>query len=116
MSETTRIDGAWSFWGSWGQCDVTCGNGTRSRVRTCDNPAPAHGGNVCPGDREQTITCIVNQCPVGWTAWSGWTSCSVTCGTGLRKRSRSCQNPMTSLINDSCSGDPTQFQTCTDKA
>ncbi|XP_052812090.1 EMILIN-2-like [Mya arenaria] len=23
---------------------------------------------------------------------------------------------MTSLINDSCSGDPTQFQTCTDKA
>ncbi|WAR08196.1 TSP1-like protein [Mya arenaria] len=53
---------------------------------------------------------------VGWTSWSGWTSCSVTCGTGLQKRSRSCQNPMTSLINDSCSGDPTQFQTCTDKA
>ncbi|XP_052809330.1 coadhesin-like [Mya arenaria] len=167
------IDGSWSVWGSWGRCDVTCGNGTKSRVRSCNNPAPAHGGDDCQGAKEQTSTCVVNpcpvnggwsgwslwgscssscgigmqrrdrtcdnplsskdgnpcfgdsvdnrictdvQCPVGWNSWSGWTSCSVTCGTGLQRRYRSCQNPMTSLINDSCSGDPTQFQTCTDKA
>ncbi|WAR08197.1 HMCN1-like protein [Mya arenaria] len=119
----TQVDGAWSFWSSWGQCDVTCGNGTRSRVRTCDNPAPAHGGNVCPGDRDQTITCIVNQCPdlltqniiyfkVGWMTWSDWSSCNEACGLGQRQRSRSCQNPLASLINNSCSGNAEETQIC----
>ncbi|WAR08191.1 SEM5B-like protein, partial [Mya arenaria] len=109
------IDGAWAVWSSWGQCDVTCGSGTRSRVRPCDNPAPAHGGDVCQGEKEQTIACVVAPCTVGWTQWSEWSSCSVRCGTGLQKRSRSCQNPTASHINDSCTGDPLEFNTCTNK-
>ncbi|WAR08201.1 ECT-like protein [Mya arenaria] len=53
------IDGSWSVWGSWGRCDVTCGNGTKSRVRSCNNPAPAHGGDDCQGAKEQTSTCVL---------------------------------------------------------
>ncbi|WAR08205.1 TSP1-like protein, partial [Mya arenaria] len=106
-------DGSWSAWGSWGQCDVTCDNGTISRVRACDNPAPAHGGDDCPGDKEQTTTCVMNHCPgMGWSTGSDWSICSVTCGTGLRQRSRSCQNPLASLMNNSCSGNAEETQMC----
>ncbi|WAR08194.1 TSP1-like protein, partial [Mya arenaria] len=45
---------------------------------------------------------------VGWTTWSNWSACSVTCE---RQRSRSCQNPLASLMNNSCSGDAEETQT-----
>lgn len=29
-----------------------------------------------------------------WAVWSTWTSCSHTCGTGVRHRNRLCNNPL----------------------
>jgi len=57
------VDGGWNVWGAWGLCSVTCGDGSMSRARTCDNPSPAHGGNDCVGSNQQTTMCSSDQCP-----------------------------------------------------
>ena len=62
------MNGGWSVWAGWSECDVTCGSGTRSRTRSCDNPAPAHGGEDCAGADHNTDVCVLNTCPgrVDW--------------------------------------------------
>ena len=48
----------------------------------------------------------------GWSTWSAWGSCSVTCGMGTRSRTRSCTNPTPSNGGASCSGISSQTQIC----
>ncbi|KAJ7382982.1 hypothetical protein OS493_031484 [Desmophyllum pertusum] len=38
-----------------------------------------------------------------YSQWSPWTECSVTCGTGLRSRNRSCTNPPPAPYGNDCS-------------
>ena len=42
------VDGGWSKW-EHGPCTKTCGGGTMSMIRQCNNPEPSCGGNVCVG-------------------------------------------------------------------
>ena len=46
----------WGTWGTWTACSVTCGGGTRTRTKLCDNPAPANGGADCAGDTNSDNT------------------------------------------------------------
>ena len=57
------VDGKWKVWSGWSSCSVSCGNGQRSRSRSCTNPAPLHGGRVCIGDKTDAQSCTVKQCP-----------------------------------------------------
>ncbi|XP_048741739.2 integumentary mucin C.1-like isoform X2 [Ostrea edulis] len=64
------VDGGWTDFGAftkWTCCDVTCGGGitTRKQVRTCTNPAPAHGGKNCSGPsvKIEKTDCNLTQCP-----------------------------------------------------
>ena len=42
------VNGNWAAWGDWTPCSATCGaDGTRSKNRTCTDPAPQHGGDQC---------------------------------------------------------------------
>nr|XP_022322146.1 uncharacterized protein LOC111123822 isoform X3 [Crassostrea virginica] len=59
------VDGEWSDWQNWGQCSVSCENGTMVRQRQCDNPAPAYGGHNCSGADQETKACDSGKpCPV----------------------------------------------------
>ncbi|CAC5418756.1 HMCN [Mytilus coruscus] len=78
------IDGAWSQWGSFGQCSVTCGGGQYTRSRTCSDPYPQNGGLPCSGDSSEYENCNTQACPTASSGQyvqmcpSGW----FTCATG----------------------------------
>lgn len=58
------VHGMWSLWGLWTDCSSTCAGGTRSRLRTCDNPLPSLGGAPCDGLPEDKELCNMNMgCP-----------------------------------------------------
>ena len=64
MENTTylSVDGGYGTWGSWGLCSLSCGNGTRSRERLCDSPAPVGAGLPCVGDDTEYETCNPESC------------------------------------------------------
>lgn len=57
------MDGNWSAWTPFSSCSNTCGDGIKSRHRTCSNPAPLHGGKFCSGTKTETMTCSDGPCP-----------------------------------------------------
>jgi len=48
----------------------------------------------------------------GWSEWSQWASCSVTCGTGKESRFRYCNNPTPTDGGRFCDGAPIEWQPC----
>ena len=57
------VDGGWIDWGHWNTCTFTCGNGTQTWSRTCNNPTPSDGGETCHGINTDTHICNLNTCP-----------------------------------------------------
>lgn len=57
------VRGAWSLWSSWGNCSVTCENGTRTRTRVCNHPPPNFGGRECPDTDIEYKPCTMIMCP-----------------------------------------------------
>ncbi|XP_053393892.1 SCO-spondin-like isoform X2 [Mercenaria mercenaria] len=104
------VDGAWTLWSKWNECNVTCGGGTSSRFRFCSESA--HGGSNCTGPSEEFRDCNIHECPVDgvWEAWSNWTECTRTCGTGERQRFRDCDGPYYGGAN--CTGPWDEQETC----
>jgi len=93
------VDGGYGEWGEFSKCTVTCGGGVRHRTRECNNPKTVLPGKTCEeqglGSNEEMETCNVESCPVngGYTEWSEFSECTVTCGGGVRERTRECSNP-----------------------
>ncbi|XP_056001739.1 coadhesin-like [Ostrea edulis] len=117
-SKPCPVNGKWTGFGAstnWTPCNVTCGGGTttRKQVRTCTNPAPAHGGTHCSGSsvKIEKRDCNLNPCPVNgkWIlfgSFTKWTPCNITCGGGIttRQQDRSCTNPSPAHGGKQCSG------------
>ncbi|XP_075873317.1 semaphorin-5B-like isoform X2 [Nelusetta ayraudi] len=102
-------NGGWTPWSSWSPCSSSCGIGFEVRQRSCNNPAPRHGGRVCVGQsREERLCNEKKPCPlpVLWTAWGPWAQCSAECGGGVHSRTRSCQN------GSSCPGCSLEYKAC----
>lgn len=57
------VDGSWSCWSSWSKCSVICGGGHYMRTRTCSNPPPAYGGDICLGLHTEEALCNTQPCP-----------------------------------------------------
>ncbi|KAJ8310624.1 hypothetical protein KUTeg_012489 [Tegillarca granosa] len=116
------IDGGWSSWGSYSSCSQTCKpygttqTGTKSRTRLCNNPTPKYDGKQCAGSGTESVSCSSSTtCPIhgNWGSWGSWGSCSVTCASGTKSRSRSCNNPSPAYGGNNCAGSSTSSTTCT---
>ena len=84
------IDCLPSAWGSWTTCDRTCAGGTQTRTRSIVQRA-ALGGKPCNSPHTGARACNASPCPVHCvvTAWSDWSACTQSCGTGSTNRVRS---------------------------
>lgn len=57
------VDGNWSEWSLWEECSRNCGQGNRTRIRTCSDPPAQHGGRTCEGKAVEVIMCSLRPCP-----------------------------------------------------
>lgn len=99
----------WAEWSSWSTCKRACGEGSQHRVRQCDS-------QPCEGSAIQTRVCNVHPCRGNgndngngegeWSCWTDWSECSVSCGLGVRMRTRECLGPENckgpSFVRESC--------------
>nr|XP_034336498.1 hemicentin-1-like isoform X9 [Crassostrea gigas] len=108
------VDGGWSGWNHPSACSVTCGGGVRTRTRTCNHPTPAYGGHQCRGESHMSEHCNGNHCPVngGWSGWNHPSACSVTCGGGVRTRTRTCNHPTPAYGGLQCRGESHMSEHC----
>lgn len=110
------VHGGYSQWSAYGPCTSTCGRGEKARIRTCTNPAPAHGGRTCDylGLAEEKAKCNLRACPIDgeYTKWSVFTPCTKSCGTGQKTRIRLCSNPAPQHGGKPCVGSFIDVQEC----
>jgi len=113
-----KVDGGYTNWSKWSKCSVACGDGVQYRTRSCTNPKPANGGKKCFGNSKETKSCKGTFCPVdgGFTPWSQWGECSVTCGDGIKHRTRSCTNPKPQHGGKKCLGNSRETDRCQKEA
>ncbi|WAR26351.1 HMCN1-like protein, partial [Mya arenaria] len=101
------------MWGNWTECSVTCGEGQRSRYRTCSDPEPDFGGENCTiGNPVLTESCSNVACPVdgGWGTWESWSACD--CNDDEKNRKRTCDSPSPVGAGKQCEGNSTETVDC----
>lgn len=107
------VDGKWSRWSSWLPCSHTRlanhGDQCLCRVRSCDSPKPSSKGRECDGHSIEVSNCTVHG---GWTQWSHWSACSMTCGTAHQMRTRTCSSPSPEHGGRTCDGEDSEEIEC----
>ncbi|XP_061167956.1 serine-rich adhesin for platelets-like [Saccostrea echinata] len=56
-------NGGLSNWTPWGSCSKTCGSGTQTRNRACNNPTRKRFGADCVGPLTESQDCNTQLCP-----------------------------------------------------
>ncbi|KAK3097672.1 hypothetical protein FSP39_011969 [Pinctada imbricata] len=52
------VNGGWSSWSHWSDCDSPCGYGSQIRLRKCSNPPPTKLGHRCTGSFQESRFCL----------------------------------------------------------
>lgn len=88
----------WSPWTPWSDCSASCSPALRQRH--CPRPTgrapssvallPPPPRSSCPLSTSHSSLCCP---PRGWGPWGPWSSCSRSCGGGLRSWTRACDQP-----------------------
>ena len=62
-----KVNGGYGAWSDNDKCSKSCGSGTKTRRRLCNNPTPKNGGDDCSklGPANQSVTCNPQVCPPG---------------------------------------------------
>ncbi|WAR11241.1 ATS14-like protein [Mya arenaria] len=55
---------------------------------------------------------VANTTDGGWSDWTFWNTCPVTCGISMVTRSRSCDNPTPRMFGRQCVGNHQEWKTC----
>ncbi|XP_059172831.1 uncharacterized protein LOC131953601 [Physella acuta] len=101
------IDPMWGDWSPWSKCSADCGDGGFSvRRRDCDTLPDV----PCEGINFDMRPCNAGlKCEAQWQDWGNWGPCSVSCGKGVRARSRVC---MSGDKDVSCAGESSKLEKC----
>ena len=57
------VNGGFGPWSAFTPCSTSCGDGTKHRVRRCNNPPPMYGGKDCVGITTHFEKCNIGACP-----------------------------------------------------
>jgi len=81
-SSLCHVDCRYGPWSDWNYCSITCGAGTRSRLRA-EVVTQQGTGEDCTGARQNIQSCTSTDCPVDCQAseWTEWSACSSSCGS-----------------------------------
>ena len=87
-TQACPVDCTTTAWTPFSHCSVTCGKGTQWRMREVTAHAE-YGGQEC-SERFQQKVCDAGLCATHCevSAWTGWTPCTKSCGTGAQSRAR----------------------------
>jgi len=63
-TKSPPINGGFTEWSEWSDCDASCGDGQQTKSRTCTNPEPANDGDDCIGEKTEVQSCSSGvECP-----------------------------------------------------
>ncbi|XP_052832006.1 SCO-spondin isoform X2 [Octopus bimaculoides] len=105
---------SWTSWSEWSSCSTTCDSGQRRRFRSCLPKGSKCRGNITEEDKCMHKPChskLPNKSHNSWTSWTDWSHCSSSCGSGRRRRFRSCLPK-----GIGCRGNVTEEEECMHKS
>ena len=80
-------------------------------VLVCDSPSPFNLQEFCLL-KDTHFHFFVSVVDGGWSKWTSWNKCPVTCDWGNHTRSRKCDNPSPQHGGRECKGKPVENRVC----